>query len=315
MSKKKHVAPKPDDLRLLAAPVGAVSITAPLSNQPADVVMGLLVTASGDATAENAALDTLRDGQVILYNNFNVGETITESDIASRGFPVDATGPVNGVYTWSSGDASAIGQDAPAPVNNRLYVLARWDRGMDPIGQVSADVSYKGTNARAALRPKTAETKYADKPTRKDLRPRPIGRWLDYRKIEAKTPLKGHRLLDAAGNFLRASRIEVYAYDVDWKYTDLSHPSPAKAYRVRRPIGGTICIDAGPSFLSPHNSLIIWQGNWRTRERTVIVADSASKAGVVELDPTLDIYIHVNYHRVKPLVVDGTFGLKVRVLE
>jgi hypothetical protein len=80
-------------------------------------------------------------------------------------------------------------------------------------------------------------------------------------------------------------------------------------------VAGTLIYMAGPSFLSPHNSLIIWQGNWKARERTVIVADSASKAGVVELEPTLDIYIHVNYHRVKPLVVKETMGLKVRVLE
>jgi hypothetical protein len=317
----------------------SITIQVPIANQPYEINMGLLGDAHGYADADNANTDTPRGNAVYLYNVMitdpaNPPPTPTPTIIVSEGIAVDVTPDPNtdGRYTWQSGDVSALGEDTPTANNNHLYALIFWDRDIgggqkQPIaGPSQDDVPYKGKNPPQPA-PKTKTSKKQVAATRTSsyvgITPRKHGKWLLYRHVSADSSPIGYRLLDLCGQPLRAAEIAVYGFDVNWRYTDFSQ-SPHRTYYVRRPIGDLLLIEPGPKFLSPSNSMIIWQnetqGESRHRQRTVIVSHSEDATDVpdvrdiVVLNSAKDVFIHLNYHRVRPLIVDGTFGLAVRVL-
>ena len=322
MSKKK-----PNRKRPGVNAAASVTIDVPAAHGSYTLQMGLLPDAHGTATVEDPRIDTLHGSEVILYNS-PPNEVVTDNDIATKGFPVSANPTATaGEYEWSSTDVSAIGEDNPLADNNALHVLAKFDRDiggamimpLDPPAR--DDKPYKGKNDRPPKKKAIIEKMFHALAAPHDLVPYDHHhRWLLYRKAPAETFGKGHRLLDLNGNPLKASEVEVYAFGVNWTYTDFSQ-APPTPQPVTRPTGDKpdLSTESGPFFLSPLNSLIIWNGDWHTRRRAVVVSQSKRATDVpkfvdtINLDPTKDIFIHMNFHRVKPLRIEGTFGLAVRV--
>lgn len=324
-------------LRTLA---GALTISEPDPNDFAPINdMGFLIDTHGDADVPDPDTDTLEADNLWLYNTGDLNEPVDPGTICGQGTPLSGfsgngvlTDRGNGSYDWELPDSltNVVGNNTQTNVNNnKLWVFAFFKRGDELLAQpASASVEYEGDSSRLqppalAASKSTSVAKQLNSTLQVDgIQPCPCGRWLKYRDIPAKRPTHGHLLLDHQGNPLRASTIAVYAPDVDWSYAE--HGQPHGRRRVRRPVGDSPSLSpkAGTTFsspststpgkYSPHNSIIIWQGNWTTRERTVVVAESRSQADVIELDNTQPIYVHVNYRQLD--LVRGTFGLRVKVL-
>ena len=333
MAKKKNAVPKPTKpamkTRQFTGSGGTVTIVQPAASVPVAVTNGFLAVARGTASVPDSLTDSLAPDDLWLYDTPDLTEVVNAGNIYSKGMPCGQSGgtlsaPVNGTYDWDLSGVLPASEHSPGNGinNNRLWVFAFWQRP-DPVmgGSMyldpdSNDVQYEGVTTE--LKPKrTAAARKARKnvPVELALPSHKVGHWLHYHDIPVLTPVGGHYLKDERGKELKASRIKVFGFDVNWSYFHPRHPT--KIIEVRRPIGPTVSSEEGTAFNSPHNSIIIWQQNWLTRERTVILADLESEADVIELDPTKRIYVTLNYRRL-PLkdasVVDGTFGLKVRVL-
>lgn len=333
MAKKKASAAKHKKRATKSKPIGTstgtVTIIEPAASSPADVTNTFLAVARGTASVPDSLTDSLAPDDLWLYNTSNLTEAVDAGNIYSKGMPCGSSGgtlsnPVNGTYDWALNGALPAAEHSTGngTNNNRLWVFAFWQRpdtvngGSMYLDPDSADVQYEGVT-KEMVKPRTTALRKArkDVPVEVALPSHKVGHWLHYHDIPALTTVGGHYLKDDRGRELKASRIKVFGFDVNWSYY---HPSrPTEIIEVRRPVGPTVSVEEGTAFNSPHNSIIVWQQNWLTRERTVILADSESEADVIELDPSKRIYVTLNYRRL-PLnqasVVDGTFGLKVRVL-
>lgn len=327
MAKKKptpkKLKKKPSRRTLAATGSGGTVViqAPPVVGTPAPIQNGLLHDAHGTAKVPDEFTDTLAANDLYLYNATDLTESVTATNIMQKGAALEQMGgalsaPVNGVYTWSLPDQLNAAEHATQnnTANNRLWVFAFWQRSDTYIDPDSADRQYEGVTSDIEIKPATAKRK-SKAISSQDLSPHKVGHWLHYHDVDAACPLEGHKLLDNLGNPLKASRIKVYAFDVDWSFYDPLRPRDI--IEVRRPVGDSLSGEEGAGFYSPHNSIIIWQRHWLTKERTVIIADKESEADVIVLDPTKPVYVTVNYRRLprnRESVASGTFGLKVRVV-
>lgn len=314
---------------------GAAANQTPVQDDQSNPGMGVLCRSDGVTTANNTNKDDLNDGVWLLNQNYTPGgqnpDPPTDAEMLQLGIPAVLSG-TTGTVNWhcNHDDPSVVAPVTAVPNptadNSRLFFLAAWKRDMGngefvPIPQ-RGDTTYAaqscGANCPAwappthpAHHPKNKKSSKKSKGVNGVSSKKKAG-WLHFRKIDPRTPQAGHRLLDPRGNPLRASRIKVYAFDVDWIYTAAGR----LAQHVCHPVGDTLEVTpAGTIFLSPQNSLLIWQANWATRQRTLIIGQSKGSADVVDLDPSNDIFVHVNYHRLTSLKIEGSFSLAVRVLK
>ncbi|MBI5759082.1 MAG: hypothetical protein HZA46_11250 [Planctomycetales bacterium] len=311
-------------------PYGAALNQTPVQDDSNNPGMGVLCRSDGVTSAADPAADDLTDG-VWLLNRSNSDPAPSDEEML-QGIPavVTGTGPT---YSWhcNHDDPSAVNpvtaESNPTADNNSLYAFAAWKRNLGdaiftPVPQ-RLDTTYAALSSQQcpAYAPPCP---VPDVPIPKSKRPSkelkcPDGiaakkkddGWFIFNKVPPRTPRDGHRLRDMKCDPLRASRIEVYAFNMDW-----THMAPGRLpQHVCHPVGDTLEVVAGSIFTSPLNSLLIWQANWTTRQRTLTIGESKRTADVIDLDPSKDIFVHVNYHRLTTLKIEGNFSLAVRVLK
>lgn len=283
--------------------------------------------------------------EVYLYNE-NVGGPVpniaTMIEDPTRTATVDSP-PIGShdrywhAARFSGGQRPSTANLGPNNPNNTLYVLTRWwrnkgnglyDEIFDPAQPMA--VNYRGVegNCDQRLLTAAAKKKSAKHKTTRLTVVRRRGDWVKHCEIPAATGGgPGYLLVDEHNHEIRASRIEIYAFNVDWTYTHLRFipESQRVARHVRRPLGDIVSNDdtnGGAGFFpkSPRNSLILWQADQHfdpkvlPRLRTVIVSQSKKAPDIIDLDRDRPIYLHLNYQRGIPLDVAGTFSVAIKVV-
>ncbi len=130
--------------------------------------------------------------------------------------------------------------------------------------------------------------------------------WLEYRNLAVDNLVFGNRLM-LGDRPLRASLLAVSAFAVGWWRGD------DRPRLVRRAQGDiTVATDGWLFKDSPEAALIVWQQDLARRH--VLVSEDRTQADVVDLDPSQDIYVQVNYPILDAFTRRGGFSLWVKVI-
>lgn len=231
-------------------------------------------------------------------------------------------------YLWRNDTGvQCFCEEAPTANNNTLHIAASWMRmlkPMDPPVNEVKQISFKGKREmmcpmpppmlpptiKAAAAPATPATLGAVPTPKIDVEPWDmVGGFLEYRPLSVKQIAQGNRLM-RNGAPLQASRIAISAFDVAWQYGATSTTCVSRAVGE----GEVTPAPIGWFFAGlPKSCIVVWQGS--LSQRRVLVSECREHPDVFTLDPTLPIYVQVNFAWENILFRSGAFGVHVRVLE